>query len=116
MSIAITQISLEQTIAFIVSAGDRKFKEILVNVQDTDHEYYRKYGLVRSLVLSEYQVANERLQGFIFLFSTTNQYKIIDQIKAAQRVCRDNWKLADHELLLLQCPGTKAPFYIKEAA
>ena len=112
MTIKLTPHTIDETIKFIIARHERDLKQILADVQDTDHAHYKKYSFCRPRLWTIYLEGSERLQGLIFLFSDCG--RITDRLKAAQKACHIDWTLHDFQIIALQRPGTKPPFFINE--
>ncbi len=83
-------------------------------LQNPDEAHYQKYHISRPLLLRAYQTSYDQLQGQLYMM--IDHRKAVEEIKAAQKVCQDQWRIYDSEVVTLQRPGTKPPFFIKEVA
>lgn len=114
MTIRITPHAFAQTIEFIKSYHLRKLKQLITDVQNPDHAHYKKYSIVRPLLGAAYRESDAELNGIRHL--VLEQKKWREDIKTAKRDLHDEWQLHDFQIIALQRPGTKPPFFIKEAA
>jgi hypothetical protein len=103
--------SVKDTITLIVQTGERQLKAVLDNVTNSDHDLYQKYEHARLALQSELQISVERLQGLIILCCVTQEYhrKYIRDLKDAQTICHQNWKIQDFNLVHMQKPSPFIP-------
>jgi hypothetical protein len=114
MCIKISDHTLAETIKFILDSHTRKLKQIITDVQNTDHADYKKYNLCRPRLSAAYREADAQLHGIRLL--VLDHKKAVADIKTAREALHDEWQLHDFQIVALQRPGTKPPFYIQEAA
>lgn len=114
MTIRLTPHTITEAINFVVAGNDRALKQILTDVQNADHAHHQKYAICRPLLASAHQAHYNQLQGMLFLM--LDHHKVVEQIKAAQTICQQEWRLCDFQIVSLQRPGTHPPFYIKAVA
>lgn len=114
MTTRLTPHTIKEAIEFIIAGNTRRLKKIMSDLQNPDMAHYQKYAICRPLLRRAYETSYDQLQGQIWLM--LDQHKIVEQIKAAQAICQQEWRLYDFEIITLQRPGTKPPFYTKEVA
>ncbi len=114
MTTRLTPHTITEAIQFVIASNARALRKVMTELQDPCNANYQKYAVCRPALLRAYQTHYDMLQGQIFLM--LDHHKIVEEIKAAQTTCQQEWRLYDFQIVTLQRPGTKPPFYIKEAA
>jgi hypothetical protein len=114
MCLKISDHTLAETIKFIIASHSRKLNQILTDVQNTDHADYKKYSIIRPRLLAVYKEADAQLYGIRLL--VLDHKTALAKIKTAREELHEEWQLHDFNIVALQRPGTKPPFFIKEAA
>jgi hypothetical protein len=114
MSIKLTPHTITETIKFIADSHTRKLKQIITNVQNADHADYKKYNISRPRLYTTYQQADAELNGIQLL--VLDHKTVVAQVKAARKELHEEWQLHDFNIVALQRPGTKPPFFIEKAA
>lgn len=114
MTTRLTPHTITEAINFVVADNARKLGQIITDVQDADLALYKQYHIARPLLSAAYQTAHNQLQGQLLML--LDHHKIVEQIKAAQQICQQEWQLHDFQIVALQRPGTKPPFHLERAA
>ncbi len=114
MSIKLTPHTINETIKFIAASHARSLKQIITDVQNADHADYKKYGIIRPRLYTAYLKADAELHGIQLL--VLDHAAVVTLVKDARKELHDEWQLHDFNIVALQRPGTKPPFFIKEAA
>ncbi len=114
MSIKLTPHTINETIAFITASCTRKLKQVITDAQNADHADYKQYNILRPRLYTAYLNADAELNGIQLL--VLDHKTVVADIKTARSELHDEWQLHDFQIVALQRPGTKPPFYIKEAA
>jgi len=114
MCLKISDHTLTETIKFIIASHLRKLNQILTDVQNADHADYKKYSIIRPRLSAAYKETDAQLHGIRLL--VLDHKKALAEIKTARDEVHAEWQLHDFQIVALQRPGTKPPFFIKEAA
>lgn len=114
MCIKTSDFTFNETIKFIMASHVRKLKQILTNLQNSDHADHKKYNVCRPRLYAAYLEADAQLYGIQLL--VLDHKKAVTDIKSARKELHSEWQLHDFQIVALQRPGTKPPFFIKEAA
>jgi hypothetical protein len=110
----ITPHTITQSTEYFQSALTRALKQVITDLKDPTHVHFNRFEICRPLLYQHYLKADASLNGIRLLL--IEHTKITDQIKTAREELHDEWKLYDFQIVALQRPGTKPPFFIKEAA
>jgi len=108
----ITPRDITETIKYIHDSMTRSLKQTITDVQNTDHSSYKKYELCRPRLYQAYLKADAELNGIKMVL--ISHRKEVEDIKAAKSRLHDEWQLHDFQIVALQRPGTKPPFYAQE--
>ena len=114
MSIKLTPHTIAETLKFIVACHTRKCRQLISNVKNPEHIDYKKYNVCRPRLSSIYYQADAELNGIQLLL--LDHKNLVEDIKAARKELHDDWQLHDFEIVALQRPGTKPPFFVEAAA
>ncbi len=114
MSIKLTPFTINETIKFITASCTRKLNQVITDAQNADHADFKQYNVLRPRLYAAYLHADAELNGIQLL--VLDHKTVIAQIKTAKKDLHDEWQLHDFQIVALQRPGTKPPFYAKEAA
>lgn len=114
MSIKLTRHTITETIKFIAASHTRRLKQIITDVQNADHADYKKYNIVRPRLYGAYLRADAELNGIQLL--VLDHKAVVAEVKAARKGLHEEWQLHDFNIVALQRPGTKPPFFVEEAA
>lgn len=108
----ITPRDITETIKFFKDSPCRSLKQTITDVQNQDHAMYKKYEQCRPRLYTAYLIADANLNGM--QMTLINHKKEVADIKAAKKELHDEWRLHDFQIVALQRPGTKPPFYVDD--
>lgn len=110
----ITPREITLTIEYFQGILTRTLKQVITDVQNPDHAHYKRYEISRPLLYQAYLTSDAALNGMQML--VLDHKTIATSIKEARKDLHDEWQLHDFQIVALQRPGTKPPFFEKEAA
>lgn len=114
MSIRITDHTLTETIRFIIDSHQRRLKQVITDLQDPCHADFKKFNVCRPRLAAIYSEADAQLHGIHLI--TLDHKQVGSMIKNAKKELHAEWQLHDFQIVALQRPGAKPPFYIPDAA